>query len=167
MAKPDSDQSHPPAREIDRISYMLGMITAFGECVAAEAKPCAFSPPFYPDDYDDLKEPAEQIMREMGLHFQLEENREIDAQNRVLWWVMCKCPKILEKYLAIRGCGYNPAYEFDRFEVLLGYGYTFAEGIKQIEPKIQRPVDTMATVKRLLFSERNWPLEPDTRRSGE
>ena len=49
------------AKMIDRKSFMLGMITAFGECIAGEAKKCAFSPPFYPDDYFILKTEAERI----------------------------------------------------------------------------------------------------------
>ena len=47
---------------IDRKSFMLGMMTAFGECIAGEAKKCAFSPPFYPEDYYDLKVEAERIL---------------------------------------------------------------------------------------------------------
>ncbi len=31
--------------------FILGMITAFSECVAKEAEKAAFSPPFYPNDY--------------------------------------------------------------------------------------------------------------------
>ena len=38
---------------IDRRSYILGMITAFAECVANESKKLALSPPFYPTDYEN------------------------------------------------------------------------------------------------------------------
>jgi hypothetical protein len=31
---------------------MLGMITAFAECVTSESKKLALSPPFYPTDND-------------------------------------------------------------------------------------------------------------------
>jgi hypothetical protein len=55
------------AKIIDRRSFMLGMMTAFGECVAAEAKKCAFSPPFYPEDYYSLKTDAERIADELSI----------------------------------------------------------------------------------------------------
>jgi len=41
-------------KSIDRKSYILGMITAFAECVTNECKKIALSPPFYPEDYDTV-----------------------------------------------------------------------------------------------------------------
>ena len=38
-------------REIDRYSFILGMITAFCECVAGGCKRLALSPPLGQDDY--------------------------------------------------------------------------------------------------------------------
>jgi hypothetical protein len=44
--------------EIDRKSFILGMVTAFAECVANECKKAALSPPFYPEvleEYQDFR----------------------------------------------------------------------------------------------------------------
>ena len=43
-----------PVELIDRKSYILGMMTAFAECVTNECKKIALSPPFYPEDYDTV-----------------------------------------------------------------------------------------------------------------
>ena len=37
---------------IDRKSFILGMVTAFAECIANESKKAALSPPFYPEDME-------------------------------------------------------------------------------------------------------------------
>jgi hypothetical protein len=60
-------RSLPSDSSIDRKSFTLGMITAFAECLAGEAKKLAFSPPFYPEDYKDLREEAERICQEQGV----------------------------------------------------------------------------------------------------
>src|SRR3990172_8651296 len=112
-----------PVKMIDRKSFMLGMMTAFGECVAGEAKKCAFSPPFYPGDYEMLKSEDERIADELSISIWLEENEEIREENRVMWWVMYKFQEVLDEYHGIRANGFNPAYEFDRFSDLLSYGY--------------------------------------------
>lgn len=148
---------------IDRTSFMLGMMTAFGECVAGETKKCAFSPPFYPGDLAALKPEAERIAAELGLGLWLEENPEIRAGNRVLWWVMYKFPEILEQYRAIRAQGFNPAFEFDRFGPLLSYGLAFGSNAEQVIPRMRKKTDTMETVTRILFRAGDWPLPPDSR----
>ena len=120
------------AKMIDRKSFMLGMMTAFGECIAGEAKKCAFSPPFYPEDYFILKTEAERIADELGISLWLEQNEEIVEENRVMWWVMYKFPEILDEYHHLRAKGFNPAYEFDRFSSLLSYGYAFGDKADQV-----------------------------------
>lgn len=138
---------------------MLGMITSFAECVAGEIKKCAFSPPFYPDDLLQLKDEAERITKEMGVSLWLEENRDIQEQNRVLWWVIYKFPEVLAEYRSLRAKGFNPAFEFDQFSKLLSYGYAFGENADQVVPGIREEVDTMATVKRIIFEPGDWPLD--------
>ena len=154
-----------PVKEIDRKSFMLGMMTAFGECVAGEAKKCAFSPPFYPEDYDILKTEAERIAGELSLGMWLERNEEIQAENRVMWWVMYKFPEILDEYHSIRAKGFNPAFEFDEFSDLLSYGYAFGEEAENVSSRIRRKEDTMETVTRILFREGDWPLPAGSRKS--
>ncbi len=156
-------ESVDPARMIERKSFMLGMMTAFGECVAGEAKKCAFSPPFYPQDYYILKNEAERIADELKLFLWLEENEEIKEENRVMWWVMYKFPEILDEYHAIRAKGFNPAYEFEEFAELLSYGYAFGINSEQVSSMIRTKEDTMETVTRILFQAGDWPLPPDSR----
>ena len=84
--------------EIDRYSFIYGMIAAFGECVAQEVKKVAFSPPFPPSDLKLLEEEAERIMREQGLSYCLEENPDIPEDERVYWWVLYKFPEVRDVY---------------------------------------------------------------------
>ena len=152
------------AKMIDRKSFMLGMMTAFGECVAGEAKKCAFSPPFYPEDYYILKTEAERIADELNIFVWLEENEEIREENRVMWWVMYKFPEILDEYHDIRAKGFNPAYEFDEFSELLSYGYAFGENSENVSSRLRKKEDTMETVTRVLFQPGDWPLPPGSRK---
>jgi hypothetical protein len=153
------------AKMIDRKSFMLGMMTAFGECVAAEAKKCAFSPPFYPDDYFILKTEAERIADELNLGLWLEENEEIGQDHKIMWWVMYKFPETLDEYHALRAKGFNPAFEFDQFYDLLSYGYAFGDHAEKVNARIRRKGETMDTVARILFQPGDWPLPADSRTS--
>ena len=81
---------------------MLGMITAFAECLAGEAKKLAFSPPFYPEDYKSLRKEAEQICQEQGVFVWYEENAELPADKKVHWLVLFKYPEVLEEYKKLR-----------------------------------------------------------------
>ena len=152
------------AKVIDRRSFMLGMMTAFGECVVGETKKCAFSPPFYPEDYYFLKTEAERIADELSIFLWLEENNEIQEENRIMWWVMYKFPEILEEYHSLRAQGFNPAYEFNKFGNLLSYGYAFGENSENVNPRIRKEEDAMGTVTRVLFQPGDWPLPPDSRK---
>jgi hypothetical protein len=62
---------------IDRKSFILGMMTAFAECLAHECKKAAPSPPFYPEDYPRVRSEAERIAREHGLFLWYEENADL------------------------------------------------------------------------------------------
>ena len=101
---------------------MLGMITAFAECLAGEAKKLAFSPPFYPEDYKSLRKKAEQICREQGVFIWYEENADLPEDKRVHWLVLFKYPEVLDEYKKLRQEGFNPALHFEKFMSLLSYG---------------------------------------------
>ncbi len=160
------NESEVRAQNIDRKSFMLGMMTAFGECIAGEAKKCAFSPPFYPEDYSILKAEAECIADELNIGIWLEKNEEIREENRVLWWVMYKFQEILDEYHDLRAQGFNPAYEFDEFIDLLSYGYAFGENSEKVSSRIRKKGDTMETVTRILFQAGDWPLPPGSRKGA-
>lgn len=145
------------AKLIDRRSFMLGMITSFGECVAGECKKAAFSPPFYPDDYIYLKVEAERIAREQNINIWYEENIDIPEETRVNWFVLYKFPEVLDEYLEIRNKGYNPAWDFDKFREFLSYGIVWGEGSEKVHPKMREKETIMDTVSRVLFKPGEWP----------
>lgn len=148
---------------IDRKAFMLGMITAFAECIAGECKRCAFSPPFYPEDYEILKPEAERIAKEQGIHLWFEENKDIKEDFKIHWWIMYKFPKVLEEYQAIREKGFNPVWEFDKFRNLLSYGHVWGEWADKVIPKMREKETIMGTVSRILFKPGDWPLKKDAR----
>ena len=47
---------------LDRRSFILGMVTAFSECVAGGCKRLALSPPLSRDDYRTIAAEAEFVM---------------------------------------------------------------------------------------------------------
>lgn len=144
---------------IDRKSFILGMVTAFGECVAGENKKAALSPPFYPNDYFDLLNDVKTITKELGLKLWYEENLDISLNQRVNWFVIYKFPEVLEEYKDIRNKGYNPALHFNKFSDLLSYGIVYGENAEKVVPKIREKVQAMDTVSRILLKPGDWPIE--------
>ena len=145
--------------EIDRHSFICGMIAAFGESVAQEVKKIAFSPPFPPSDLKHLEAEAERIMREQGLSFCLEKNPDIPEDKRVYWWVLYKFPEVQSAYARLREKGYNPAWEFEEFKDLLSYGMAWGDGYEQVVPRIRKETSPMDPVTRILFPDDGWPIE--------
>lgn len=144
------------AKLIDRKSFILGMMTAFSECVAGECKKAALSPPFYPDDYFILLNEVKKITEEQGLNIWYEENLDIPEKVRVNWFVIYKFPEVLEEYKEIRKQGFNPAYEFDKFREFLSYGIVYAENSNMVKPKMRKKEIT-GTATRILFNPGEWP----------
>jgi len=143
---------------MDRLSFIFGMITAFAECLAYECKKTAFSPPFYPDDYETVRPEAERIARENGVFLHYEENLDIPAEKRVNWFVMYKYPELLEEYRQLRNRGFNPALHFEKFFDLLSYGIIWGKGAGQIVPKIREKRQMESTVSRVIFKPGDWPV---------
>ena len=138
--------------EIDRISFILGMMTAFGECVAGEVKRIAFSPPFYEADREKLIEEAERIAKEQNVFLFFEENLDLPIEKRVYWWVIYKFDDDLEAYQTLRTKGYNPIVAFSVFAPLLGYGLVWAEGSEKRIPKMRKETTgQMDPVNRILL----------------
>jgi hypothetical protein len=149
---------------IDRKSFMLGMMTAFAECLAGESKKCALSAPFYPDDYHLLKTEAERIASEQGVHLWLEENKEVKEEKRLYWWVMYKYSEVVEEYKGLREKGWNPAFEFDKFRELLSYGIVWGENSEKVIPKMRGEETIMGTLERVLYKPGDWPIKEEFRR---
>lgn len=148
----------PTGNSIDRKSFMLGMITAFAECLAGEAKKMAFSPPFYPKDYKSLRQAAEQICQEQRIFLWHEKNADLPAKKRLHWLVLYKFPEILEEYKELRKEGFNPALHFEKFAALLSYGSAWGKKADKVVPRIREKRPVLDTVARLLLKPGEWPI---------
>ncbi len=146
-------------QSIDRKSFILGMITAFAECVANECKKAAFSPPFYPHDYKTLLPETRRIAEDNGVFIWYEENRDIPRKNRLNWFVIYKFPEVFHEYRALRGRGYNPAWDLDKFTNFLSYGIVWGAGADSVIPQIRQTRETKATYARILLEPGAWPIE--------
>ncbi len=155
--------SFPPKGSIDRNSFMLGMITAFAECLAGEAKKLAFSPPFYPEDYKSLREEAETICQEQGIFLWLEKNADLPAKKKLQWLVLFKFPEVLEEYRKLRQEGFNPALHFEKFTTLLSYGSAWGKKAYKVVPEMREKRPVLDTFARILLKPGDWPIETGTR----
>ena len=143
---------------IDRRSFILGMITAFAECLANECKKAALSPPFYPEDYDMLLPEAENIAREQGIYLWYDKNIDIPETIRLNWFVLYKFPEVLNAYKQIRNQGYNPAWNLEEFSGLLSYGTAWGAGADRVVPKIREDRYKEETFSRFLLKPGDWPI---------
>ena len=151
---------------VHRESFMLGMITAFAECLAGEAKRLALSPPFYAEDLPNIRQEAERVAEEQAVYLYFEENLDLPEPGRLHWYVMYKFPDVLDEYLRLRSRGYNPALHFDRFASLLSYGMAWGKGAEKVDPRLREKRETKDTAARFLLKPEDWPIESGTRRTG-
>jgi hypothetical protein len=156
---------HSPSSKssIERKSFMLGMITAFAECLAGEAKKLAFSPPFYPEDCKSLHEEAERICQEQGIFLWLEKNADLPAKRRLHWLVLFKFPEVLEEYKKLRQKGFNPALHFEKFTALLSYGSVWGKKADNVVARMREKRPVLDTVARILLKPGDWPVETGAR----
>lgn len=141
-----------------RCGFILGMVTAFGECVGGEAKRLAFSPPIHHSDYLALKQDVEDIAAEMGLKLWYETNDDLPPESDVFWWVIYKFDDTLEEYQRLRKQGYNPCVDLLPFYPILSYGMAFGDNCDQVNPQMRRPAECMGTVTRVLFGGNDWTV---------
>ena len=144
---------------IDRKSFILGMVTAFAECVANESKKVALSPPFYPDDYELVSEEVEIIAADQGIFVWYEKNPDLPIAKRLNWFVLYKFSEVLDEYKALREKGFNPALHLTEFSKLLSYGTAWGKGADNVIPKLREKrltIDTFATV---LLKPGDWPVQ--------
>lgn len=151
---------------IDRKSFMLGMITAFAECLAGEAKRLALSPPFYPEDLEGIRHEAETIAGEQGIYLSLEENLDLPEPGMLQWYVMYKFPDAFDEYRRLRSMGYNPALHFAEFASLLSYGMVWGKGAEKVVPRLREKRETKDSMARLLLDPGDWPIKNGAGRRG-
>jgi len=105
----------------DRRSFMLGMVTAFCECVAGGCKRLALSPPLSRSDYRLYGAEAEKIIEKHGLRHYHEENKDRPEDGRFEWILIAGKQETIDQYLALRVRGLSPAESLGPFSELLSY----------------------------------------------
>ncbi len=145
-------------RDSERKAYILGMMTAFAECVTYECKKLALSPPFYPSDYAMILEEAEAIVREQAIHLWYEKNEDIPEAHRLNWFVLYKFPEALKAYQSLREKGLNPAIDFEAFFPILSYGMAWRPECETLPPKFREQRATRCTFERFLLKPGDWPV---------
>ena len=106
---------------LDRRSFILGMVTAFSECVAGGCKRLALSPPLSRDDYRTIAAEAEEIIEKHGLLHYHEENLDRPEAVRFDWILIAGKRETIDRYLSLREQGYSPMDSLAPFSELLSY----------------------------------------------
>ena len=108
-------------QELDKYSFILGMVTAFSECVAGGCKRLALSPPLTHEDYEMVKDDACAIIEQHGLLHLHEKNEDLPLEERFEWILIAGRKETLEQYRALREAGCSPAHSLEPFFELLSY----------------------------------------------
>ena len=106
---------------LDKHSFILGMVTAFSECVAGGCKRLALSPPLSDEDYAETAEEACALIEKHGLLHYHEENADQPEGKRFHWILIAGRQETIDSYLALRRAGYSPAESLEPFHELLSY----------------------------------------------
>ena len=105
----------------DKRSFILGMVTAFCECVAGGCKRLALSPPLKEADYAMVRDDALSIIGDHGLLHYHERNRDLPESRRFEWIVIAARQETLDEYLRLREAGNSPVLSLEPFYGLLSY----------------------------------------------
>ena len=106
---------------MDQKSFILGMITAFCECVAGGCKQLALSPPLTHEMYAQVAEEACGLIEKHGLVWYHEENLDLPEAERFEWILIARREETFEQYQALQAQGLNPARGLAPFSELLSY----------------------------------------------
>ena len=104
---------------MDKRSFVLGMITAFSECVAGGCKKLALSPPLTRGDYEAVQAEACRIIEKHGLISYHEMNPELPEPFD--WILIAGKQETIDQYKALRQAGFSPAVSLAPFSDLLSY----------------------------------------------
>ena len=107
--------------DIGKRCFILGMITAFSECVAGGCKRLALSPPLKPEEYGEVGEEACAIIEKHGLVHYHELNAELPKGERWEWLLIAARRETIDAYLELRRRGLSPARSLEPFHALLSY----------------------------------------------
>ena len=106
---------------MDQKAFILGMVTAFCECVAGGCKRLALSPPLTLPVFEDVREEAESIIEKHGLIHCHELNLDQPEESRFEWILIAGKQTTIDQYLALRQQGLSPAASLGPFSELLSY----------------------------------------------
>ena len=106
---------------MDQKSFILGMITAFCECVAGGCKQLALSPPLTHEMYAAVAEEACGLIEKHGLVWYHEENLDLPEAERFEWILIARREETFEQYQALQAQRLNPARGLAPFSELLSY----------------------------------------------
>lgn len=112
---------HMKQQAPDKRSFILGMITAFCECVAGGCKRLALSPPLTRTDYAAISIEAFSTIEKHGLLHYHEENLDRPEDSRFDWILIAARQETIDQYLALRREGYSPVVSLAPFSELLSY----------------------------------------------
>ena len=107
--------------DITKRYFILGMVTAFCECVAGGCKRLALSPPLKPREYEEIAGEACRIVEKHGLVWARERNPELSEGARWEWLLIAARRETLDEYQKLRDMGYSPAASLAPFHALLSY----------------------------------------------
>ncbi len=107
--------------EYDKRSFVMGMVTAFSECVAGGCKRLALSPPLLPGEYERWGEEACAVIERHGLLHYRERNAELPEAERWEWILIAARRQTIDAYLELRRGGHSPARSLAPFAGLLSY----------------------------------------------
>ena len=105
----------------DKTSFVLGMITAFSECVAGGCKRLALSPPLTQEEYARIADEANRIIERHGLLHYHERNLDQPESRRFDWILIAGKQRTIDQYLDIRAKGCSPVDSLAPFSELLSY----------------------------------------------
>ena len=106
---------------LDKRSFILGMVTAFSECVAAGCKSLALSPPLTGEDYAMVARDAYEIIEKHGLLHAHEKNLDRPEDVRFEWILIFARQETLDRYAELRRQGCSAAVSLEPFSELLSY----------------------------------------------
>ncbi len=106
---------------MEKKSFILGMITAFCECVAGGCKRLALSPPLQHEDFESIFSQAYEIIEKHGLLHYHETNPDMPPDRRFEWILIAGKQETIDQYLSLRRQGISPAVSLKPFAGLLSY----------------------------------------------
>ena len=106
---------------MEKKSFILGMITAFCECVAGGCKRLALSPPLQHEDFESIFFQAYAIIEKHGLLHYHETNPDMPPDRRFEWILIAGKQETIDQYLSLRRQGLSPAVSLKPFSELLSY----------------------------------------------